>query len=971
MKNTRKNTAHKVNRPALQARREDVMALAAVLIIFVLSSLIVPIRTLPSGTFFQIAFGSGGGGGDGGSGDGSGDGSASSASDGSSAGVGSCSSSSDACSSDSGVAAGDAAMGGGDGPTGVTLSCPPGSSLNGGMVCVPNPVPIACASNVGQICHLANSCGQQSAPGVIGCDGTCGNKYETSTLTPSGHYLGTYDDFRNGPSTVCSSLVGKTMTAGDSYACAPDLNIPGYYAGSGDSSTYVQPVYYAESRHNGSWGVYANGQGWCESTGVEWVQCGPTIAAPPESSCPATTNTCSNGATDYPTCTTPDTTTTTPGTGGSLTGSITDASCSTGGSGVVSGTISGPSRTGDTNSNLYASVTAYPGWDSACDPSNDSNCTPVTTSCVRGSGGTGSYFNCPLTLPKGTKTAYVEGTVLNDYPGRQTATAALSGAQTMTCTAAKTVVSGVCGSANGAKVSSAPSGTSACSGSGTVGNVTTNYQCTSGYTDNDPYSDTYGQYICTTYSTTAIAGYSWTCTPTVTSTQTASAVGCSATYAAPTKPDLTAGNITPTSVPIGKAVTLTAAVTNLNAVATGKGFTDLFQIATDAQGTGAADIGTYDSAALGASGSNTASLSYTFPSAGTYYLRACADKAKMADTTGVIAESDENNNCSPQWVAVTASNSSITGSCSVSPASGFVGDTFTWSATASGGNGAYAYSWSGTDNLSGDGSPVTKTYASIGTKTASVVITSGSDTSTIDCSGAATVTNCYGQGCAPGPGTPGAGGPGTSGGGGCTYTSSSQPTVGTPNECCSPTPGVCPEKPTVVLSADSNAVDVGQHAYFNWTSNYATECHALGTPAAFDTKGATQHSSPGVPSAAPLTQTPSTSFIISCSGPGGFSTDAKSIAVLNPAVSITADPLRVAAAPNNATTVSWSAKDVSRCDITRNGVAWKSSLTGAGLVNSASDTVNGQVTYLITCETNGAPVKQSVTVNSGPLFQEF
>lgn len=106
------------------------------------------------------------------------------------------------------------------------------------------------------------------------------------------------------------------------------------------------------------------------------------------------------------------------------------------------------------------------------------------------------------------------------------------------------------------------------------------------------------------------------------------------------------------TIPVGSPTTLTSIISNIGSASTGTTFTDLFQKATDALGTGAVDIGTFANATLGAGGTTNATLSYTFSSAGTYYIRACADKQSAAGT-GVIAESNETNNCGA-WTAVTA-----------------------------------------------------------------------------------------------------------------------------------------------------------------------------------------------------------------------------------------------------------------------------------------------------------------------------
>ncbi|MDO8716157.1 MAG: CARDB domain-containing protein, partial [Dehalococcoidales bacterium] len=241
----------------------------------------------------------------------------------------------------------------------------------------------------------------------------------------------------------------------------------------------------------------------------------------------------------------------------------------------------------------------------------------------------------------------------------------------------------------------------------------------------------------------------------------------------PARSDLTAGAVSPTSATVGVSVTLSAPVTNNGNASTGVGFTNLFQKATDAVGTGATDIGTpptqssaQSTAVLaGGSAAPAPSISYTFSSTGTYYIRACADKSSSANT-GAITESNELNNCGA-WTTVTVSNPAIAGSCSVSPDTAFIGESFTWSTSGvSGGDGTYTCAWSGTESLSGTGSSVEKSYTTTGDKTGSVVISSAGNSLTVNCTNSATVTPCYGQGCG--------------GGGGdviCTYSSPAQPKI--------------------------------------------------------------------------------------------------------------------------------------------------------------------------------------------------
>ena len=86
----------------------------------------------------------------------------------------------------------------------------------------------------------------------------------------------------------------------------------------------------------------------------------------------------------------------------------------------------------------------------------------------------------------------------------------------------------------------------------------------------------------------------------------------------------------------------------------------------------------------------------------------------------------------------------LTASCSASPASINTGGSSTWTASAGGGTGSYTYLWTGTDSLTGTTTSVIKTYSTAGTKTASVTVTSGGQTSTVNCTNSVTVN---GQSC--------------------------------------------------------------------------------------------------------------------------------------------------------------------------------------------------------------------------------
>ncbi len=91
----------------------------------------------------------------------------------------------------------------------------------------------------------------------------------------------------------------------------------------------------------------------------------------------------------------------------------------------------------------------------------------------------------------------------------------------------------------------------------------------------------------------------------------------------------------------------------------------------------------------------------------------------------------------------------LDGSCSASPTSINTGGSISWSASASGGTDSYTYSWSGTDGLTGTGSTASQVYSSAGAKTATVTITSGSQSVTRSCNATVNtpvqnlVVSCY------------------------------------------------------------------------------------------------------------------------------------------------------------------------------------------------------------------------------------
>ena len=131
---------------------------------------------------------------------------------------------------------------------------------------------------------------------------------------------------------------------------------------------------------------------------------------------------------------------------------------------------------------------------------------------------------------------------------------------------------------------------------------------------------------------------------------------CSATAACAGTPDLTATFDGPSTATAGTAVTLSSTVSNTGTGSTGASFSTLFEIDNTNNPAFFTDINAVvpaTSPTLNAGGSNTAQVSYTFPSAGTWYVRACADT--NVSNVGSIVESNEGNNCSSPWTAVVVS----------------------------------------------------------------------------------------------------------------------------------------------------------------------------------------------------------------------------------------------------------------------------------------------------------------------------
>jgi|GEM_PF-877672 len=370
-----------------------------------------------------------------------------------------------------------------------------------------------------------------------------------------------------------------------------------------------------------------------------------------------------------------------------------------------------------------------------------------------------------------------------------------------------------------------------------------------------------------------------------------------------TAADLTGVTGGPASGTVGSPVTLSGTITN-NGNGTAPGHSSVIQICgngTDASCTTVQANTQVAVGALTASQSAPVSTQFTFLASGTngYSYRVCAD-----NWSPTVTESNEGNNCGA-WSYVSINDPSIVASCSVSPTAQQLNQNVTWTASASGGNGSFTYSWSGTAPLSGTGNPRTVAYSSSGTKTGSVTVTSGGQNVTVPCSNSVVVSDP--------PGT----------------TLSSSPTI----------------------------VTTGSASTLTWSSTGATSCTGTG----FNTGGATS----GSVSTGPLTSTQN--YQVSCTGAGGTTNDFETVTVIAPTANITAQPTLVRS--GQGTNLVWSAAEVSSCTLSSNQAGPSIAQTTyapvpAGSITTAVTNITRQTDFTLSCTTlSGENLSGSVQVN--------
>ncbi len=283
-------------------------------------------------------------------------------------------------------------------------------------------------------------------------------------------------------------------------------------------------------------------------------------------------------------------------------------------------------------------------------------------------------------------------------------------------------------------------------------------------------------------------------------------------------------------------------------------------------------------------------------------------------------------------------NVPLSSSCSVSPAVGDSNTSFTWSAaTPTGGSGSYTYSWSGSDGLTGSSQNVSKIYSNVtgptsAPETGSVIITDSNGNS----SGSITCTNS------------------TNGGSGTSIT-------------------VYPA-PTATLTATPGTVVNGQQTNLHWSSTNASSCSGSGFSTANALNGTVLVTPQCVTNGSSTCSVP---YSVTCSNPGGSATSNTSVTVIQPNVSITANPERVSSvSPGGTSAISWKATDVSSCTVKGSNsttpLKTGSADTNGNFTGSATSTgITQQTIFTIACNTKGSPVAAQTIVNILPVFQQF
>lgn len=144
----------------------------------------------------------------------------------------------------------------------------------------------------------------------------------------------------------------------------------------------------------------------------------------------------------------------------------------------------------------------------------------------------------------------------------------------------------------------------------------------------------------------------------------------------------------------------------------------------NANASGGTGTFTYSWSGANTNGNTTNSVTKSYTTAGN----------KTATVTVKSGNQTKKATCSANITNPPVVIPTLTGSCSASPNSATTGQNVYWNASPSGGTGSYTYSWSGGETDGKTTKNFNKVYSTTGTKNATVMITSGSQTTTVNCS---------------------------------------------------------------------------------------------------------------------------------------------------------------------------------------------------------------------------------------------
>lgn len=177
----------------------------------------------------------------------------------------------------------------------------------------------------------------------------------------------------------------------------------------------------------------------------------------------------------------------------------------------------------------------------------------------------------------------------------------------------------------------------------------------------------------------------------------------------------------------------------------------------------------------------------------------------------------------------------------------------------------------------------------------------------------------------------------------------------------SDSPASPPVAPTLTLSANPASIPGGESSLLSWNATNATSCTASGGWSG--AKATSGSESTG-------TLTTSTTYTLTCMGPGGSVSDSASVSILGaPEITLTATPSIVMS--GGSSTLSWSATNVTACTAS----AVPATTTWSGSQSLAGSKSTGALTtttdFSLSCTSANGTTARTVRVAVGPTSSIF